>query len=103
MDSHPNAPTETVGEAYHVTRSSSLTSGLPPRKELWYDDGSIVLASDAHLYRVHKSMLAKHSAVLKDLLSSEATEFWEGLPIKKMIDDSDDEVFILLKSLYNRK
>ncbi len=39
----------------------------PPHDELWYEDGNILLATDAHLYRVHKSVLAKQSTVFKDM------------------------------------
>ncbi len=83
------------------------TSGPQQHKELWYEDGSIVLASDVHLYRVHKSMLVKHSTVLSNMFDvpSEGanTDLLDGIPIVKMHGDSDEEIFILLKSLYNRK
>ncbi len=42
--------------------------GLPaPHEELWYEDGNIQLATDAHLYRVHKSVLIKQSTAFKDM------------------------------------
>ncbi|KLO07208.1 hypothetical protein SCHPADRAFT_658044 [Schizopora paradoxa] len=79
-----------------------------PRRhdELWFSDGSIVLATDVHLYRVHKSMLAKYSKVLRDLFEIPTgdedanTERWEDVPIVRMVGDSDEEVRLLLKSLY---
>ncbi len=89
------------------TQTDDPASCLRPHDELWFDDGSVVLATDVHLYRVHKSMLAKHSTVLSDMFEIPSgnanTECWDGVPIVKMAGDSDEEVFILLKALYNRK
>ena len=77
-------------------------------KELWFEDGSIILASDVHLYRVHKSMLVKYSPVLRRMLVDSPSKetysgTYSGVPIVKMTDDKDDAVFALLKALYNRK
>jgi len=85
----------------------SLDSTRPrPHDDFWFSDGSVVLATEVHLYRVHKSMLAKYSSVLNDMfeIPSEGanTDCWEGVPIVKMAGDSDEDVFALLKSLYNR-
>ncbi|KLO07209.1 hypothetical protein SCHPADRAFT_1001823 [Schizopora paradoxa] len=80
------------------------TTQSRPHDELWFSDGSIVLATDVHLYRVHKSMLAKYSKVLRDLFEiptgDAEMESWEGVPIVRMVGDSDGEVYMLLKALY---
>jgi len=101
--------TEDAGEGntqWDNTRTGDSTSCPQPHDELWFDDGSVVLATDVHLYRVHKGMLAKHSTVLSGMFeipSGDAnTECWEDVPIVKMAGDSDEEVYILLKALYNR-
>ncbi|KLO07216.1 hypothetical protein SCHPADRAFT_1001830 [Schizopora paradoxa] len=81
-------------------------SSAQPHKDIWHSDGSIVLATDVHLYRVHKSLLSKHSKILKDLLeiptADANTEFWEDVPIVRMAGDKDDEVSVLLEALYDR-
>ncbi len=42
-----------------------------PQDEVWYADGNIVLATEKHLYRVHKSILAKYSTVFADMFQFE--------------------------------
>ncbi|KLO06820.1 hypothetical protein SCHPADRAFT_932844 [Schizopora paradoxa] len=86
---------------------------------LWYEDGSIVLATDEHLYCVHKSFLASSSSVFKDMLAmpnaesvmtvgSQGThmgkdeDIYEGKPVVRMFGDSDENVYHLLMALYDR-
>ncbi len=91
----------------------------PPHDELWYEDGNILLATDAHLYRVHKSVLAKQSTVFKDMFELSGmppevgeetgksamllSEEWDGLQVVKMFGDSDEDVRYFVKALYNRE
>lgn len=87
-----------------------------PHKTLWFKDGSIVLATDSHLYRVHKSVLAKYSSVFEDMFEFPAggrggagdaayadESEWDGLPLVKMVGDSDESVYHLLMTLYDRE
>ncbi|KLO07217.1 hypothetical protein SCHPADRAFT_945466 [Schizopora paradoxa] len=89
-------------------RKKSKPSGPPPHDKLWFSDGSIVLETDVHLYRVHKSMLAKYSTVLSDMFEIPSgdsnSDCWEDsdVPIVKMVGDKDDEVCVLLEALYDR-
>lgn len=66
-----------------------------------------MLATDVHLYRVHKSMLEMYSEALSDMFDTPGgdanEETWEGVPIVKMEGDSDEEVTVLLEALYVRK
>ncbi len=108
--------------AEHVEESSEsaavtdeTTTKPTSHKKLWFEDGSIVLATDVHLYRVHKSTLASNSAVFSDMLDLKNVEgavgsidaasgaSWEGLPLVQMFGDSDDNVSYLLMTLYNRE
>lgn len=90
----------------------------PPHDELWYEDGNIQLATDAHLYRVHKSVLAKQSTVFKDMFefsemspddedtgnsATSLSEQWDGVPVVRMVGDSDEDVHYFVKALYNRE
>ncbi|KLO06255.1 hypothetical protein SCHPADRAFT_1002445 [Schizopora paradoxa] len=85
-----------------------------PHETLWHDDGNIVLATDAYLYRVHKSVLAKNSAVFRNMfmLPGDGTEggaaglgdgLWDGVPMVKMAGDDDVDVYNFLMALYDRK
>ncbi|KLO04229.1 hypothetical protein SCHPADRAFT_808263, partial [Schizopora paradoxa] len=83
-------------------------------EKLWFEDASIVLATDVHLYRVHKGMLANYSSVFKDMLEMPTGEedndgggsvdsnHWDGLPLVRMAGDSDENVSHFLMSLYDR-
>lgn len=87
-----------------------------PHDTIWYFDGNVVLASDKHLFRVHKSILADRSTVFKDMFDlptpedqygpqesrNEASnlDYWEGLPIVRMAGDSDEEVANFLSAVY---
>lgn len=81
-----------------------------PHDDFWFNDGSIVLATDVHLYRVHKSVLSRYSKVFKEMFEiptgdSDAanTERWEDVPIVRMAGDTDEGVCLLLKALYGMK
>ncbi len=99
------------------------TNNIPSVKihdKLWYNDGSIVLATDVHLYRVHKSILAKQSTVFRDMFHGSGnsgdesmegssacvdscSEQWDGLPLVKLVGDEDEDVCHFLMALYDRK
>ncbi len=106
------------GDSEFDIEESGETRGASARKEIpiadlqrheghWYEDGSVVLATDVHLFRVHKSMLAKHSTVFSDMFQMPVVEgvneFWEGVPVSRMVGDTDEEVDIVLRALYDRK
>lgn len=79
-----------------------------PRKHdtLWFNDGSIVLATDIHVYRVHISTLIQHSKVFSEDLempTGDTNIRLNDLPLFWMVGDTDDEVQLLLKALYHRK
>ncbi|KLO07215.1 hypothetical protein SCHPADRAFT_909700 [Schizopora paradoxa] len=76
-----------------------------PHDKLWFDDGNIVLATDVHLYRVFKGILAKYSKVLSDIFempTGGAAECWEDVPMVQMVGDKDEEVSVLLRALFER-
>ncbi|KLO07728.1 hypothetical protein SCHPADRAFT_836207 [Schizopora paradoxa] len=92
-------------------------SKLKQHEKLWFEDGNIVLATDVHLYSVHRGVLALNSTVFKDMLelpnigttSNSAAggtaigDSWEGKPLVRMVGDSDEDVYHLLKALYDIK
>ena len=77
--------------------------------DLWLQDGTIVLrAVSPHthtLYKVHKSVLALHSSVFRDIFSGPqaafdaGSEWYDGVPLMEMPDPPED-VDSFLKALY---
>lgn len=79
---------------------------------LWLPDGNIVLQTtspsedEIHLFRCHKSVLAKHSAVFSAMFEVESyvcvrrSEEYEGVPVISIPDASAD-VDALLNMLYD--
>lgn len=80
--------------------------------DLWLSDGNIIIVAPddsqesdslAHAFRVHKSVLAKHSPVLDDLFKLPQgldAEVHEGVPIVRLTDSSSD-VRDLLRMFYD--
>ncbi|KDQ62284.1 hypothetical protein JAAARDRAFT_203451, partial [Jaapia argillacea MUCL 33604] len=77
---------------------------------IWFFDGNIVLqATDEaehtqHLFKCHKSILAKHSSIFDDVFglpqSQESSEQFEGVPLVRLPDSADD-LRDLLELLYD--
>ncbi|KZP19271.1 hypothetical protein FIBSPDRAFT_828397 [Athelia psychrophila] len=83
---------------------TSLT-GLARHPELWFDDGSVVLVAEAMSFRVHRSILCKHSSVFSDIFGipqppDSGLETIEGCPVIRM-HDSAHEFTQLLKACYD--
>ncbi len=107
-------------EKANVADEAMDISSPEPHGTLWYEDGNIVLATDAYFYRVHKSILAKQSSVFREMFQvsdggdskgdeeSKVTiesnsEKYEGVPLVRMVDDKDVDVYNFLLTLYDRK
>ena len=41
----------------------------PVRSMYWFDDGNVILEAENTQFRVHRSLLARHSKVFKDMFS----------------------------------
>ena len=88
-----------------------------PHELLWFSDGNVVLATDQYLFKVHKSLLALHSSVFKDMFEllnvdgSNAAEIcvgseqdvYEGLPLVTLVGDKGEDVVHLLRTIYELK
>lgn len=78
----------------------------------WLPDGNVILQTTSpsedefHLFRCHKSVLSKHSAVFADMFELEnyvcvrRSEEYEGVPVISIPDASAD-VDALLNMLYD--
>ncbi len=89
-------------------------AGPQPYTDLWFSDGSIVLKTEALLFRVHKSILARESTVFNDMFafptdgshsdgSTSNADEYEGLAVVPLIGDDETAVICLLKMIYEPK
>ena len=87
-------------------------------ESFWFADGSIILATNSRLYRIHKGVLTSQSKFFRELfelpidpddedvtieLEEEADvgDEYDGLPVVTMAGDEDDHVECLVKTLYD--
>lgn len=69
-------------------------------EELYFPDGNVVLSVNDNsgnfiFFKIHQSMLSKHSAVFADMFSLpassvSATEVYDGAPLVHLQDDAKD-------------
>lgn len=85
-----------------------------PHDFLWFSDGSVVLATDLYLFKVHKSLLSLHSSVFKDMFeppnmddsvaggigARPAQEMYQGLPLVILVGDKGEDVAHLLRAVF---
>ncbi|VDB87111.1 unnamed protein product [Peniophora sp. CBMAI 1063] len=69
---------------------------------LWYSDGNVVVGSGSTLFRVHKSVLSKHSEVFDGMFSGppHTGEEVDGCPFVRLFGDHPSEVRCMLKDMY---
>ncbi|KAF8989031.1 hypothetical protein BDQ17DRAFT_1393350 [Cyathus striatus] len=84
-----------------LKRSSSPPSN---RSHLWFDDGSVILQAEATLFKVHRTVLSRHSSVFRDMFSvpqpyDEPT--LDGCPLVHLSDSASD-IAELLEVLYDK-
>lgn len=88
--------------------SSSLTGSTPQavsrHTEFWYTDGSVVVIVANTAFRIHKSILCKHSDIFSDLFAipqpHDSTETIDGCPTVHLPDALSDFVDVM-KALYH--
>ncbi|KAF8531826.1 hypothetical protein JB92DRAFT_2690476, partial [Gautieria morchelliformis] len=70
-------------------------------KEMWMDDGNMVLAAKDVVFRVHRSQLARQSAVFHNMCDSLPcnAERYEGVPVVHL-GESPEDVLQLLRGIY---
>ncbi|KAL1689743.1 hypothetical protein GGG16DRAFT_57204 [Schizophyllum commune] len=71
-------------------------------RDLWFDDGNLVIQTGLALFRVHKGVLCFHSSVLRDMASfpvSASFETYEGAQLAAFPDDAQD-MHHFLRALY---
>ncbi|KAF5352848.1 hypothetical protein D9756_006344 [Leucocoprinus leucothites] len=102
------------GSVPDTTTCCSLRSSSTPtdwklmatqHPDFWFRDGSIVLCVDKTLFRVHQTILGKHSEVFEDMFSlpqptAEEEDTVEGCRVV-MLHDSRDDFVDLLSAIYD--
>ena len=71
--------------------------------DFWFADGNIILLVQDVAFKVHRSVMSRKSALFKDLLSlpqPDTEEKFEGLPVVRLLDPSED-IATLLDAIYN--
>lgn len=72
--------------------------------EFWLYDGSIVLAVENTLFRVHQTILANHSEVFADLFTipqPDGEEMIDGCHVVRLFDDNENHFTDLLRAMYH--
>ena len=65
---------------------------LPQYQDLWFEDGSIVIAAQATSYRLHRGVLARHCGVFRDMFSvpqGGQSLIAHGCPVVQLHDRSE--------------
>ena len=102
----PDAMVNKLEQRLSVSQSAPDDAKNPARhSDLWMDDGSIVLQAENSQFRVHRSMLSRHSSVFRDMFSvPQPTDEKniEGCPVIYLPDSAED-VSCLLSALYDHQ
>lgn len=88
-----------TGPRLSTPQIAIVNNGLIPvdqrerHAKLWYDDGSIILATSTMLFRVYRGTLSRHSPFFRDLFSLPQPDAGnnentlDGIPIVELHDD----------------
>lgn len=71
---------------------------------LYFDDGNVILSCGSTLFRVHRSLLSKHSAVFRERFQPPAEDvkpqILRGFP-HLILDDTSEDMEALLNVIYD--
>jgi hypothetical protein len=63
------ALTVTDQDQFHHSSATSAEHGHRRHPDLWFEDGSVVLCAEGTLFRVHMSLLSRHSVCFRDMFA----------------------------------
>lgn len=88
------------------TSSPTELCRLTRDPDVWLEDGSVVLACQSIVFRVHKSILAAHCGVFQDMFAvyapPEHEENYKGCPLIVMLDKPLDMRRFLKAVIYRK-
>lgn len=92
-------------ESDSITVVDDLTAELAKYDDFWFQDGSMVVVVQDKHFRVHQSILSKHSEVFADMFSVPqpplaSQDLLDGCPVIKLNDELHDFVD-LMKVVYH--
>ncbi|TFK79551.1 hypothetical protein K466DRAFT_668082 [Polyporus arcularius HHB13444] len=86
-----------------VARKTAKTDRPRPDAHVWYADGDIVIIAQETVFRVHKSVVARHSKALECMFQpiswggqADLTNTFDGLPTVRVTDTAYDFKHFLL-------
>ncbi|EIN04253.1 hypothetical protein PUNSTDRAFT_138648 [Punctularia strigosozonata HHB-11173 SS5] len=86
--------------SHQIEPKSKPSAQLTRCDELWYEDGSIILAAEGIGFKVYRMLLAQHSAVFADMLAlsepSANIDPLHGCPLVHMPDSAEELRYLLL-------
>ncbi len=97
-DETPQPPTTDT-----MTAASLPLSQREKHPILWFNDGTVIIATPKMLFRVYRGILSFHSAVFRKILSqpqTTASETLNGLSVYHLPDDPSD-LSHLLRALHD--
>ncbi|RPD82271.1 hypothetical protein L226DRAFT_607426 [Lentinus tigrinus ALCF2SS1-7] len=89
-----------------MSQMSGMSNCGVEDRELWFQDGNVVLVAQSRAFRVHRSILSRHSEIFSNLFaipppsSPDLTEQLDGLPVIPVSDSAHDFKH-LLHALYD--
>ncbi len=81
--------------------SAGALQELTRDQDLWFEDGSVVMIAQTTAFRVHKSVLSRHSCTFSELFSipqpadPESVDLIDGCPMVRVTDSAHDFQHIL--------
>ena len=73
-------------------------------RTLYFDDGNVILSCGSTIFRVHRSLLSKHSSVFRERFQPPQEDvkpkLLHGLPLI-ILDDTSEEMEALLNTIYD--
>ncbi len=93
---HDLTMSDPTGDENERTGRTAAKNNIPFR--LWFDDGSIVLVAQGTAFRVHASLISRHSPAFKKLFAMPRTseaEHLNGCPVFHLSDTAEDMDYLL--------
>lgn len=107
-------PDNTVGGTPHTSSrptKRARTEGVDYSSyvqdpDYYLHDGTVVLAADAVLFKIHQSVLARHSSVFHDTfglprpVDGGGNDLLDGVPVLDL-DDTKDDLKVMIRLIYD--